>query len=92
MKNHLKPKIMPFSAMMSLLVFQVVDGENRTKLIVNYLPQTLTEGELHTIFSRCGEVIQHFFKLVLFLAGGCPLFVPGFREETGPLDRNRMTE
>ena len=62
---------------MSLLALQViVDGENRTKLIVNYLPQALTEAELHSIFSRCGEVSQHFFKL-LFTAGGCPWFEPG---------------
>jgi hypothetical protein len=34
----------------------IVDGENRTKLIVNYLPQTLRDSELWDIFSRCGEV------------------------------------
>ncbi len=41
----------------------VVDGENRTKLIVNYLPQTMREEELHSIFSRCGQVTKHFKKI-----------------------------
>ena len=39
-----------------LLTLQIVDGENRTKLIVNYLPQTLKDMELWEIFARCGMV------------------------------------
>ena len=38
------------------LTTQIVDGENRTKLIVNYLPQTLKDMELWEIFARCGMV------------------------------------
>lgn len=40
----------------SFLTLQIVDGENRTKLIVNYLPQTLKDMELWEIFARCGMV------------------------------------
>ena len=39
-----------------LISLQIVDGENRTKLIVNYLPQTLKDMELWEIFARCGMV------------------------------------
>lgn len=32
------------------------DGENKTNLIVNYLPQTMTEEEIRSLFSSVGEV------------------------------------
>ena len=32
------------------------DGDRKTNLIVNYLPQTMTQEEIRSLFSSVGEV------------------------------------
>ena len=34
------------------------DNENKTNLIINYLPQTYTDEEMYTLFSTIGEVVN----------------------------------
>ena len=70
-----------------------MDDESKTNLIVNYLPQTMTQEEIRSLFSSIGEVEScklirdkvtgelHFTKLVLDLFGlENRLNVPFFRE------------
>ena len=35
---------------------QPEDGDSKTNLIVNYLPQTMTQEEIRSLFSSIGEV------------------------------------
>ena len=58
-----------------------MDDESKTNLIVNYLPQTMTQEEIRSLFSSIGEVEScklirdkvtgelHFAELVLELFG-----------------------
>lgn len=68
---------------------QIVDGENRTKLIVNYLPQTLRDDELLHIFSKCGQVIS---AKIIRDASTQYSFGYGFVEFTRPDEAARAIE
>jgi len=34
------------------------DGEDRTNLIINYLPQTMTDNEMYSMFITCGPLVS----------------------------------
>ena len=40
------------------LDFPRAEGEDRTNLIINYLPQAMTDMELYNIFSECGSIVS----------------------------------
>lgn len=55
--------------------------ESKTNLIVNYLPQAMTQDDLRSLFSSMGELES--CKLIRDKVSGKPTFVQSFQFETG---------